>query len=50
MSIKNQISGGNTLSSTEFENVSTLNNPIESGLDANAENLTLAGGIKHAKT
>ena len=49
MSIKNQISGENTLSSTEFENVSTLNNPIEPGLDANAENLTLAGGSSMPK-
>ncbi len=49
MSIKNQISGENTLSSTEFENVSTLNNPIEPGLDANAENLTPAGGSSMPK-
>src|SRR5438045_4489851 len=49
MSIKNQISGENTLSSTEFENVSTLNSPIEPGLDTNAENLTLAGGSSMPK-
>lgn len=44
MSIKNQLSGENTLSITALETVPNLNNPPEPGLNTNTENISLTGG------
>jgi DNA gyrase subunit B len=44
MSIKNQISGENTLSITELEAVPIIDNPLASGLSPNEECVSLNGG------
>ena len=49
MSIKNQISGGNTLSSAEFEVVPIVENPLDSGLNSSKESLSLNGGSNMPK-